>query len=113
MKYIIFTFLFLFLTSCSQNRNDEYICSPETKGFTKSMKMIILKDKVLTAKQSSKEYFYDILEETPKKIVFGYKSTMTVDTAPYTFYKRTKKYKIDRSTSEATFFAVYGCEKIN
>ena len=113
MKHIIFIFLILALTSCSQNRNDEYICNPETKGFTKAVKIIILKDKVSTATQGNKKYTYDILEETTKKIVFGYKGTMTVDTAPYTFYKRTKKHKIDRTTSEDTFFVVYGCEKIN
>ena len=113
MKYIIFIFLVLALTSCNQNRKDEYICNPETEGFTKSIKMTIFKDKVLTAMQDSKQYSYNILEETPKKIIFGYKRTMTVDTAPYTFYKRTKKYKMDRTSSENTFFGVWGCEKIN
>ena len=113
MKYIIFTFLFLFLTSCSQNRNDEYICNPETKNFTRAVKITILKDKVLSARQDAKQYSYDILKETSKEIIFGYELTMTVDTAPYTFYKRTKKYKIERSTSENSYFVVYSCEKIN
>jgi hypothetical protein len=113
MKHIIFIFLLLALTSCSQNRNDEYVCNPETKDFTEAVKIIILKDKVSTATQGDKKYTYDILEETSKKIVFGYKETMEVDTAPYTFFKRTKKYEVDHATSDNSFFGIWGCEKIN
>ena len=61
MKHIIFIFLLLALTACNQNRNNEYICNPETKGFTKSIRIIILKDKVYEATQGQKQYTYDIL----------------------------------------------------
>ena len=113
MKHIIFIFLILALTACNQNRNNEYICNPETKGFTKSTRIIIFKDKVSEATQDQKQYTYDIIEETNEKIIFGYKSMHKVDTAPHTFYKRTKKYKFDVKGTTKTLFGVWACEKIN
>ena len=104
----------LLLTSCNQNRNDEYICSPISQGNYKDLSLEFFKDTVKYQITGDPQYTYDILVEKSDRIIFGYKSLDKLQ-AKQVFYKKTKKFKWDSSYEKKkySFTIVYDCSKLN
>jgi hypothetical protein len=113
MRFIYFISIFLFITSCNQNRDNEYVCNPITKGFKKSLSLKISKDKVKSVTQGAPEYTYAILEEKYDRIVFGYKNLVGKGQTERVFYKKTLKYKWASISNKNSLIAVYQCQKMN
>ena len=113
-KLLAIVVLGLFLASCNQNIKGEYYCKNIMEKEYEDVTLEISKDKVNYSYIDGLSYTYDILEEKPDRIVFGYKS-MGENQMKQTFYKKTMKFKWESSYKKTknSFMVIRDCEKLN
>ena len=108
-NFLIKIFILIFLTSCKPNRHDEYSCFFSDGSGPDFLD--IKKDTVIRNKGENIEKELDIAEESRDRIIF-YSDYKTIENTEYTFYKKTKKFKISYKTGKKEIY-ILDCEKLN
>ena len=108
-NFLTTIFILILLTSCKPNRHDEYSCMYDDGSGPDFLD--IKKDTVIKNKGENLEKELDIAKETREKIIF-YTDYQYIENTEYTFYKKTKKFKISYKTGKKEIF-IPDCEKLN